>query len=139
MTRRVQRASILLLTWAAACGPAQGGRPAVQADYGEPFVLGTGEMAEVGGEYRVRFERVAGDTRCPEGARCVQAGSASAVFGIESGHGTATLTLHVGREPRSAAAMGGELRLEAIDPTPRPGDVPEQADYRAALVVRRTP
>jgi hypothetical protein len=138
LTRRARGASILLLGWVAACGPARESRPSVEADYGERFHLGVGETAEVGGKYRVRFERVAGDTRCPQGTRCIEAGSASVVFGVESERGTATLTLQTGREPRSATAMGGELRLDVLEPIPMPGGAPP-SEYRAALVVRAAP
>ena len=111
----------------------------VEAPYGEPFALEFGERAVVAGEFRVTFERVAEESRCPEGARCVQEGNAAAAFAVESDAGSATLTLHTGREPRSAAAMGGELRLVDLAPRPRPDAVPDSAAYEATLIVSPAP
>lgn len=122
-----------------ACGPSGHAAPSVRAGYGESFVLALGETAEVGDAYRVRFDRVSEDSRCPADARCVQAGNAAAAFGVESERGSATLTLHTDRAPRSAAAMGGELTLMDLAPLPATGVEPDSADYRATVIVRPAP
>ena len=112
---------------------------AVVASYGEPFDLALGESAVVAGEFRVTFERVAEDSRCPEGAECVQAGNAAAAFAVESEAGMATLTLHTGREPRSAAAMGGELLLVELAPRPRADQAAAGTPYVATLIASAAP
>ena len=138
-----REAAIVLV--ALACGGGSGdgtaevGEAVVGASYGEPFDLGLGERAVVAGEFHVTFERVAEESRCPEGAACVQEGNAAAAFAIESDAGSATLTLHTGREPRSAAAMGGELRLVAREPRPRADAVADSMAYEATLIVSPAP
>jgi hypothetical protein len=97
----------------------------VEAAYGERFDLGLGERADVAG-FRVAFTRVVEDSRCPEDARCVQAGSA-------------TLTLHTDREPRRAAVMGHALRLVELRPRPKEGAPPHSAAYAATLIVETAP
>lgn len=111
----------------------------VEAPYGEPFDLGLGDGALVAGELRVTFQRVAEESRCPQGARCVQAGSAAAAFAVEGGAGSATLTLNTGREPRSATAAGHALRLVGLEPYPRDGVALDTAAYAATLVVSPAP
>jgi len=112
--------------------------PVVEAAYGQRFDLGLGERADVEG-FRVLFTRIAEDSRCPEGAQCVQAGNAAAAFSVGSEEGSATLTLHTDREPRRAAAMGRALRL--IELRPRPGGEarPGTAAYVATLLVEPAP
>lgn len=122
-----------------ACGPNAGGEPMTRTAYGEAFTLGLGEGAEVGGDYRVRFVRVSEDSRCPVGVQCVQAGNAAAELAVESDRGSATLTLHTGREPRSATAMGGELDLIEVLPPPAVDADPDSIVYQATLVVRSAP
>ena len=109
---------------ALACGPSGGAVPVVRAGYGEPFVLALGETAEVGDGFRVRFDRVS---------------EAAAAFGVESERGSATLTLQTDRAPRSAAAMGGQLTLLALDPPPVTGVEPDSAGFRVTVVVRTAP
>ena len=140
------RAKIAAVVAALACGgaedrsePAEPARELVSAAYEVPFDLAIGERALVAGALHVAFERVAEETRCPEGVRCVQAGNAAAAFAVEGGAGSATLTLNTGREPRSAAAAGHELRLVGLEPRP-PADVAiDAAAYEATLIVTPAP
>jgi len=60
-------------------------------------------------------------------------------FAVESPRGSATLTLHTDRAPRSVAAMGGEVALVDLLPRPVAGTVPDTAEYRATLVVEEAP
>ncbi|HYO47177.1 MAG TPA: hypothetical protein VEY33_10880 [Gemmatimonadota bacterium] len=136
----MRRVAIPLLVAALACGNGEEERaPAVEARYGEPFDLSLGERAVVDGGFDVTFTRVSEDSRCPEGAECVQAGNAAAAFAIESDEGQATLTLHTGREPREAAAMGGALSLVELRPSPVEGAPFDSAAYRATLIVDSAP
>lgn len=120
-------------------GEEGGGPPVVAVPYGERFDLGLGRRALVGGEFAVVFERVAEESRCPAGARCVQAGNAAAAFAVESDAGRATLTLNTGREPTRAAAMGGEVGLIELSPPPAAGAAPDTTEYVATLVVSPAP
>lgn len=123
----------------AACRPAEEGEPAQRAAYGDRFTLRLGESAVVDGGYRIRFTRVGEDSRCPEAVECAPGGSAAAAFAIDSRRGSATLTLHTDREPRKAAAMGGEVSLVELLPRPLGGAPPDTADYRATLIVEEAP
>jgi hypothetical protein len=135
------RRAISLLFAALACAPGNpesaADAPAVAAAYGERFDLGLGERADVEG-FRVAFTRVAEDSRCPEDARCVQAGNAAAVFSVGSEEGSATLTLHTDREPRRAAVMGRALRMIELRPRAVEG-APNSSAYVATLIVETAP
>ncbi len=139
------RPAVAIVLGALACSDGSGagggaaaiGDAVVETAYGEPFDLGLGERALVAGEFRVTFDRVAEESRCPEGAECVQAGNAAAAFAVESDAGSATLTLNTGREPRRAAAMGGELRL--VELSPRPDAGAGTSAYEATLIVSPAP
>ena len=123
-----------------ACGRAGApGESALRASYGEPFDLPLGRRASVGGELDVTFARVAEDSRCPTGADCAEPGNAAAMFAVEGDRGSASLTLHTGREPRRIAAAGHVLELVELRPAPSPGAAPDSADYEATLIVRRVP
>ena len=141
------RAAAATVVAALACGGGAGDRsePAevagevVKASYGNPFDLAIGERALVAGGLHVTFERVAEESRCPEGARCVQAGNAAAAFAVEGDAGSATLTLNTSREPRSAAAAGHELRLVELEPWPGVDAAIDTAAYAATLIVTPAP
>ena len=123
-----------------ACGEVGGpAESALQASYGEPFDLSLDERARVGGEFRVTFDRVAEDSRCAPGADCATPGNAAVVLKIDGEEGTATLTLHTGREPRRAAAAGHALELVELRPARSPGAPPDPGDYEVTLVVRPVP
>jgi hypothetical protein len=136
----VRPAALLLLFSAFTCGQAEETEtPAVEADYGERFVLALGDHSDVGGRFRVTFARVSEDSRCPEGVECVQAGNAAATFAVESEEGSASLTLNTGREPRRAAAMGHVLGLIDLRPRPSTGAPVDSAAYEATLMVEPVP
>ena len=128
--------SLATLACAEAGGPAES---AVQASYGEPFDLSLDESASVGGQFRVTFDRVAEDSRCASGADCAAPGNAAVVLRIDGEEGTATLTLHTGREPRRAAAAGHALELVELRPARSPEAPPDLEDYEVTLVVSSLP
>jgi hypothetical protein len=86
------------------------------------FTLGPGESARVGGEYVVRFDSVAEDSRCPEGVECVWAGNAAVMLTVDwsSPH-----RLRFDTEPTKArSAVVGRLviQLDSLSPRSRPDD-----------------
>ncbi|HET9332708.1 MAG TPA: hypothetical protein VFQ21_03920 [Gemmatimonadota bacterium] len=117
-------------------GPAES---AVQATYEEPFDLSLDERASVGGEFRVTFDRVTEDSRCASRAECAPPGNAAVVLKIDGEEGTATLTLHTGREPRRAAAAGHALELVELRPARSPDSPPDPEDYEVTLLVAPLP
>lgn len=129
----VRRSRLALSVAALACAP--GAEPEsgeVPASYGEPFQLGLGESARLEADLRVAFARVSGDSRCPVDAGCAEPGSAAVVLALEGSAGSATLTLHTGREPRRASAAGHTVELVELRPDSTPAD---PARYEARLVV----
>lgn len=103
---------MVLALAAIACMEGADPEGAASASYGRPFELAVGERARVAGDVLVTFARV---RECPEGDEC--AGDA-AVFTVEAEAGSATLTLHTGREPRRASAAGHTLELLGLRPGP---------------------
>ena len=110
------RGSLVVLALAAiACMEGAGPEGAASASYGRPFELAAGERARVAGDVLVTFARV---RECAEGNECAGDGSAAAVFTVEAEAGSATLTLHTGREPRRASAAGHTLELLGLRTAP---------------------
>jgi hypothetical protein len=135
-----RRLRVALLATAVACGKAREPEESgVQASYGEPFDLPLAERAIVGGDFRLTFDHVAEDERCAPGSECAAPGSAAVVLKVEGEAGTATLTLHTGREPRRAAAAGHALELVELRPAPSPDAVPDPGGYEVTLVVTPVP
>jgi hypothetical protein len=131
---------VALLATAVACGKAGGpAESGIVARYGEPFDLPLAERAIVGGDFRVTFDRVADDERCASGPECAGPGSAAVVLKVEGEAGSATLTLHTGREPRRAAAAGHALELVELRPAPSPEAPPDPGVYGVTLVVTPVP
>ena len=131
---RVRHSWLALPLAAIACSPEaepEGG--ALQASYGEPFRLAAGESARLGSDVRVAFARVSDDARCPAGAECAEPGSAAVVLALAGPAGSATLTLHTGREPRRASAAGHTVEL--VDLRPDSGPPADSARYEVRLVV----
>lgn len=123
----------------AAVGRAGAGGPE-EPSSGEAFTLAVGEVNRPAGEeLTVRFEEVAGDSRCPRGVDCIWAGDAEVVLAVTVGDGeSASLTLHTHggeRYPREGEALGRRLRLLALEPYPVEGMRIAPESYRATLLV----
>lgn len=138
-----------LLVLAAACaghpGPPDAERPAAPAaadvavEPGASFRLRPGETASVaGGEWRVRFVGVRGDSRCPVDVECVWAGSAEVVVETAGpARPWSERSLHTGIEPRELRADGFTLALLEVEPPPRSTAPIDPARYIAVLRVDR--
>jgi hypothetical protein len=142
-------AGLLALATAAACaghpGPTDAEPAAAPAttdvavELGESFRLRPGETASVaGGEWRVRFVGVRGDSRCPVDVECVWAGSAEVAVETAGPEGRwVERSLHTGIEPRELHADGFTLALLDVEPPPRSTAPIDPARYVAVLRVDR--
>lgn len=109
------------------------------ARLGTPFRLSPGESSTIEGELlRIRFERVATDSRCPPDVVCGWAGEVTASFRIQIGETSSqTISLSTVTEPRQSVD-GYELHFREAFPGPAPstGKIPPDR-YRVELVVTK--
>jgi hypothetical protein len=103
------------------------------------FDVRIGQWVTIEGErLRVTFDRVAEDSRCPEGVQCVWAGNAKVVLRLSKGRRrSSALTLNTGADPRQAAYRGYEVRLVKLEPYPKEKRRIRRRDYVATVVVSR--
>ncbi|MDO8366696.1 MAG: hypothetical protein Q7T20_07870 [Saprospiraceae bacterium] len=69
--------------------------PAVQFSFDQPFSLQvgqTGDSSDIQG-FTIKFEKVAADSRCPQGVECITAGKADVVLTLTKAGESQTVTL----------------------------------------------
>jgi len=112
---------------------------AKDAALGQEFDVRVGQWVTIEGErLRVTFDRVAEDSRCPEGVQCVWAGNAKVVLRLSKARRrSSTMTLNTGTDPKQAAYRGYEVRLVKLEPYPKEKRRIRRRDYAATLVVER--
>lgn len=113
--------------------------PPQDVTLGQEFDVRVGRWVTVEGErLRVTFDRVAEDSRCPEGVNCIWAGNAKVVLRLSKGRRRASaLTLNTGAEPKEASYRGYEVRLVKLEPYPKEKRPVRRRDYVATLVVSK--
>jgi hypothetical protein len=142
MRARLALASMAVL--AAVCGcaatpgpaPANAPTPATPAATANELRLQVGQSASVDDAgFKVTFEAVVGDSRCPKGAQCIWAGSAAVRLSVAGTSGTATFALHTapGAGPNAAAYEGWAIRLVSLEPYPVDGREIAPGSYVATL------
>jgi hypothetical protein len=108
---------------------------------GESFELRVRQSATfslAGREFKVRFDRVIEDSRCPVDVTCVWEGDAVARFELIDDAGSASLDLHTnGRFEQEREHRGIRLRLVRLSPVPRSDKAPRQEDYVATVIADR--
>jgi hypothetical protein len=133
----------LLAMLLAACGGDAVTSPATPTvKVGEEFTLAPGQTASISDAgWRVKFEKVANDSRCPVDATCVWEGDATAeVVVTPGGASPTTVELHTQRMRAREAKVGDlYLRLVSLVPVGRSTAPVAPADYRATFVASRTP
>jgi hypothetical protein len=101
------------------------------------LVLALGQLAVVDGtSVQVRFDRVAGDSRCPADAMCVLGGDALVQITVLEDRLVAEYDLHTG-DPRPVRHRDLTIALEQLQPYPFSARPIEHEDYRATLRVTR--
>jgi hypothetical protein len=121
--------------------PSAAGAGQAEAPLARPFELkAAGTVRIAGASLTVEFEKVAEDSRCPEGVTCVWEGDAVArLHLLGSGLERATLNLHTQSSfPREGTFQKYRVRLVGLAPSRRSGsEIPPDA-YVATLVVSVT-
>ena len=102
----------------------------------QQVVLPAGGQASVGG-FSLLFEGVAGDSRCPADAFCIQGGDAVVEIAVTSAGGTrVVIELHTG-DPKPVTHRGLTIVLVQLAPYPFSSHPIDPKDYRATLRVTR--
>ena len=91
------------------------GSPEREAVAGADFEMGAGEQVWLSHAGLLRYDRLAGDSRCPPDVQCIRAGDAEVRFSWTPGGGQAEgFSLHTGSEPRTQALAGYVLELKSL-------------------------
>lgn len=112
---------------------------------GEDFTLAMGESEafdELGKLIaEIRFDSVAGDSRCAEGVQCIWAGRADCVFSLMTDGSTQQVTLSTGdlsKGGKGETKIGTyTLKIKAVEPSPKQGTPIYPKDYKATLVLTK--
>lgn len=113
------------------------------ARVGREFELRAGRAVTLdGGGLRVRFARVASDSRCPADVNCVWAGNAEVLVEVggrgRRGRRTLRLSTDAGARGASEGRFGRYVvRLVGLSPQPRSGRKIAAGQYTATLLVSK--
>ena len=122
------------LVWTA-CSLAEPGKT-MTFELGTEFSLRAAQSAvSADSRWRVGFDGVSSDSRCPRGEQCVWAGDATVRVWVQQGNGPKQArVLHTASGAAQAAqVLGHELRVLRLDPYPISGKPIAAADYQATL------
>ncbi len=91
---------------------------------------------------RLRFAKVASDSRCPEGVDCVWAGNAEVIIEASAGGARSRRTLSLNTNAGQGRAgeatyRGYTVKLVGLTPYPKAGRKIRQGEYVAALLVTK--
>ena len=101
---------------------ATGGNGGRMIDDGQEFAMHPGEQVTLGDHSTLRYMRVANDSRCPPGVKCIWAGDAEVAFQWTATNAVAQdFSLHTGKDPK--LQILGERRLTLLSLVR--GDAPE--------------
>jgi hypothetical protein len=103
---------------------------------GKPFELKVGAVSELPDGARMRFERVADDSRCPMDVMCVWAGDATLAITLTPSKGSAeSRELHTQPSGSQISYSNYTIKLTALVPYPRSTQPIGPGDYVATLVL----
>ncbi len=110
---------------------------AAVANPGAEFSLALGKSAAISGsDYRITFNRVTEDSRCPVDVQCVWAGDAKIELMISRGSAPGDSRIISITPPNSEATVGAvKIRFVSLAPTPRQSEPPASRAYVARLMV----
>jgi len=106
------------------------------APLNESFVLGVGDAMRIEDEqFSIRFDGVAGDSRCPADAVCILGGDATVRVTVTPSRGSEVgLELHTAG-PRSVQYRSFTLTLEQLVPYPFSSQPIDPSTYEATIRV----
>ena len=128
---------LLAATLVVAVADCATGDTAVVANRGAEFSLAVGKSATISGtDYRLTFNRVTEDSRCPVDVQCVWAGDAKIELTVSRSSAPGD-TRVISLTPPNSEATVGELRIRVVSlaPTPRQSEPPASRAYVAQLMV----
>ena len=101
------------------------------------FVLAPGTAARIdGASMTIKFNGVAGDSRCPADAICIQGGDAIVSITVTATSGSRDHELHTG-DMRPVKHDGVTIALVQLVPYPFSSTPVQPGDYRATLKATR--
>ncbi|MGE3510056.1 MAG: hypothetical protein AB7N65_14370 [Vicinamibacterales bacterium] len=108
------------------------------ASLNEAFVLGVGDVVRIEDQqFSIRFDGVAGDSRCPADALCILGGDATVNVTVTPSRGSrAHLELHTA-SPRSVQYRSFTLTLEQLAPYPFSSQPIDPSTYEVTIRVTR--
>ena len=114
-----------------------GADTAVVANPGADFNLAVGKSATISGtDYRIKFNRVTEDSRCPVDVQCVWAGDAKIELTVARNSAPDDTRVISLTPPNSEATVGNvKIRFVSLAPTPRQSEPPASRPYVARLMV----
>jgi hypothetical protein len=126
---------LLLLLLAGACRGESATGPAVPLN--AEFVLAPGELARIADTgVQLRFDGVAGDSRCPADAFCILGGDAIVRVVAVDARALRLYELHTG-DMRPVSHRDLTIALVQLSPYPFSSQAIQPGDYRATLRVTR--
>jgi len=135
-------AAALALGASTACSTGESvfGVPQYSAAIPFDVVLAPGEQIMVDSTFRVAFEGVKEDSRCPIDVICVWQGNAAVALELTAGEGpTLPFTVNTGIEPDSAVHAGYFVQLLEVNPAPVSTSRIDRKRYRVKLRIARRP
>ena len=109
----------------------------IVANPGAEFSLPLGQTAALSGTgYRITFDRVTEDSRCPVDVVCVWAGDAKIQLTIQRSTAPADIQIASLTPPNTEVVSGNlKIRFVGLAPAPRSSEPSESRKYVARLVV----
>ncbi|MFN8571063.1 MAG: hypothetical protein U0132_03335 [Gemmatimonadaceae bacterium] len=104
----------------------------------QEFQLAPGQTAVLAGsDLAVRFDSVAGDSRCPMGVMCIWSGDADIHLTLFRGKRMPTpVVIRLMREPRSVTDLNDTIEVVSLAPVVRQQGQIKPSDYRVTLNIR---
>jgi hypothetical protein len=141
LTLHAAACAVLFCGHAAAHGVTRRAGAAEAPRVGREFTIRAGRAVTLAREsLRLRFVRVAADSRCPEGVDCVWAGNAEVLVEVGSRNRRVNKTLRLNtnsgpERPAEDKYRSYTVRLVRLDPHPRANRKIRQGEYTATLLV----
>jgi len=111
----------------------------LKAGLGEKFTLAIGQSATITGEdMEIRFVKVIGDSRCPQGVECFWAGEASSQINMTYAGTTYEKVLtQSGASTTAQTDFGNYTITFDLKPYPQAGKKIQNKDYRLELQINK--
>ena len=111
-------------------------------ELGKAFSIMQGlTMQTADNDLNIYFDKVSGDSRCPENVECIWAGRADCLFTLTSNGDAESVTLSSGDFSQGgsgqASFKGYTITLKNIEPPKVANTEIEQKDYKATLTVTK--